>query len=235
MCEIRLAQSKRSTPLFDPRMSPKVVTSQKKKRAKGSLLPSNKTTQVGASASPLREDGSPLRAKVSELRGRRLGCWCLPEPCHAQILAELAEAKRLAAGLPRVVRAGCWSKFKQRDPGGGGFGDSGIWGVGRNSAKGLSRLKFLIDRGSSGACFHVPGQPVVGNYVFLTSRCSQICATTMEIRWCVCVCVAVWGCRSREAKGNHWVWGGRPALLRCTHIAIVYLRGLQWVNLPFGG
>ncbi|CAJ1342967.1 unnamed protein product [Effrenium voratum] len=49
------------------------------------------------------EDGSPLRAKVSELRGRRLGCWCLPEPCHAQILAELAEAKRLAAGFLKVV------------------------------------------------------------------------------------------------------------------------------------
>ncbi|WP_431968205.1 DUF4326 domain-containing protein [Actinacidiphila sp. bgisy160] len=24
--------------------------------------------------------------------GRRLGCWCEPEPCHAQVVAELADA-----------------------------------------------------------------------------------------------------------------------------------------------
>jgi Domain of unknown function (DUF4326) len=26
------------------------------------------------------------------LRGRRLGCWCAPEPCHAGVIAELADA-----------------------------------------------------------------------------------------------------------------------------------------------
>lgn len=26
------------------------------------------------------------------LRGRRLGCWCVPQPCHAQVIAELADA-----------------------------------------------------------------------------------------------------------------------------------------------
>ena len=26
------------------------------------------------------------------LRGKRLGCWCVPLPCHAQVLAELADA-----------------------------------------------------------------------------------------------------------------------------------------------
>lgn len=26
------------------------------------------------------------------LRGRRLGCWCVPELCHAQVIAELADA-----------------------------------------------------------------------------------------------------------------------------------------------
>src|SRR5580704_4161358 len=36
-----------------------------------------------------------LLALLSDLRGRRLGCWCLPEPCHAQVIAELADA-----GLP---------------------------------------------------------------------------------------------------------------------------------------
>jgi hypothetical protein len=27
------------------------------------------------------------------LRGRRLGCWCVPLPCHAQVIAELADGK----------------------------------------------------------------------------------------------------------------------------------------------
>lgn len=33
-----------------------------------------------------------LLALLPGLRGRRLGCWCLPEPCHAQVIAELADA-----------------------------------------------------------------------------------------------------------------------------------------------
>jgi hypothetical protein len=33
-----------------------------------------------------------LLALLPDLRGRRLGCWCLPEPCHAQVIAELADA-----------------------------------------------------------------------------------------------------------------------------------------------
>ncbi|AWN25240.1 MULTISPECIES: DUF4326 domain-containing protein [unclassified Streptomyces] len=33
-----------------------------------------------------------LLALLPELRGRRLGCWCLPEPCHAQVIAEIADA-----------------------------------------------------------------------------------------------------------------------------------------------
>ena len=37
------------------------------------------------------ESRPDLLALVPELRGRRLGCWCLPEPCHAEILAELAD------------------------------------------------------------------------------------------------------------------------------------------------
>jgi len=28
---------------------------------------------------------------LPELRGRRLGCWCVPELCHAQVIAELAD------------------------------------------------------------------------------------------------------------------------------------------------
>ncbi|WP_329493701.1 DUF4326 domain-containing protein [Kitasatospora herbaricolor] len=33
-----------------------------------------------------------LLARLPELRGHRLGCWCVPELCHAQVLAELADA-----------------------------------------------------------------------------------------------------------------------------------------------
>ncbi|WP_431040924.1 DUF4326 domain-containing protein [Streptomyces sp. P1-3] len=33
-----------------------------------------------------------LLALLSSLRGRRLGCWCVPERCHAEVIAELADA-----------------------------------------------------------------------------------------------------------------------------------------------
>ncbi|MFD7442079.1 DUF4326 domain-containing protein [Streptomyces sp. NPDC059909] len=33
-----------------------------------------------------------LLARLPALRGRRLGCWCVPERCHAEVIAELADA-----------------------------------------------------------------------------------------------------------------------------------------------
>lgn len=33
-----------------------------------------------------------LLARLHELKGKRLGCWCEPLPCHGQVLAELADA-----------------------------------------------------------------------------------------------------------------------------------------------
>ena len=33
-----------------------------------------------------------LLALLPALRGRRLGCWCAPQPCHATVIAELADA-----------------------------------------------------------------------------------------------------------------------------------------------
>ena len=33
-----------------------------------------------------------LLAMLPELRGRRLGCWCAPLPCHADVIAELTDA-----------------------------------------------------------------------------------------------------------------------------------------------
>lgn len=32
-----------------------------------------------------------LLALLTDLRGKRLGCWCAPLPCHADVIAELAE------------------------------------------------------------------------------------------------------------------------------------------------
>jgi hypothetical protein len=33
-----------------------------------------------------------LKLIPKELKGKRLGCWCKPETCHGDILAELADA-----------------------------------------------------------------------------------------------------------------------------------------------
>ncbi len=44
-----------------------------------------------------REDleTSDLVERVGELRGKALGCWCAPEACHGDVLAALANAKRV--------------------------------------------------------------------------------------------------------------------------------------------
>ncbi|GGQ75501.1 DUF4326 domain-containing protein [Couchioplanes azureus] len=34
-----------------------------------------------------------LLALLPDLRGRRLGCWCAPLPCHAEVIAELADSR----------------------------------------------------------------------------------------------------------------------------------------------
>ena len=34
-------------------------------------------------------DGQYLLEDLSELKGKRLGCWCHPKPCHGDILMEL--------------------------------------------------------------------------------------------------------------------------------------------------
>lgn len=33
-----------------------------------------------------------FRRDLEDLKGKRLACWCAPEPCHGDILAELADA-----------------------------------------------------------------------------------------------------------------------------------------------
>ncbi|MCK9895233.1 DUF4326 domain-containing protein [Frankia sp. AgB32] len=40
-----------------------------------------------------------LLARLPELRGRALGCWCAPRSCHGDVLARLANA----AGADRII------------------------------------------------------------------------------------------------------------------------------------
>ena len=39
----------------------------------------------------LRGKPSLLRLVKQELRGKVLGCWCKPDPCHGDVLARIAE------------------------------------------------------------------------------------------------------------------------------------------------
>lgn len=36
--------------------------------------------------------------ELAALHGKRLGCWCAPEPCHGDVLAEVAERAAATAG-----------------------------------------------------------------------------------------------------------------------------------------
>ena len=45
---------------------------------------------IGRWRSRIARKGGLLRRR-DELRGKRLGCWCAPLPCHADALAALAE------------------------------------------------------------------------------------------------------------------------------------------------
>ena len=48
--------------------------------------------------------GQPeLLARIPELCGKILGCWCKPKACHGDVLAELANS----TGLVRLLRDGC--------------------------------------------------------------------------------------------------------------------------------
>lgn len=37
-------------------------------------------------------DTPELMARLHELKGKTLGCWCAPKPCHGDVLARLADA-----------------------------------------------------------------------------------------------------------------------------------------------
>lgn len=40
---------------------------------------------------------SHLMNSLHELKGKTLGCWCTPLPCHGDVLVELTEAKQREA------------------------------------------------------------------------------------------------------------------------------------------
>ena len=36
-----------------------------------------------------------LMNSLNELKGKTLGCWCTPKPCHGEVLIELIEAQEI--------------------------------------------------------------------------------------------------------------------------------------------
>lgn len=44
-------------------------------------------------------EGRHLLARLGELRGKRLGCWCKPRACHGDVLVELIEHQQSAGTL----------------------------------------------------------------------------------------------------------------------------------------
>jgi Domain of unknown function (DUF4326) len=60
------------------------------------VRPGDERTRL-LTATSVRPD---LLALLPGLRGRWLGCWCVPEACHAEVIAALADsgAEQIAAG-----------------------------------------------------------------------------------------------------------------------------------------
>src|SRR5215475_10989274 len=46
-----------------------------------------------------------LLAALHELRGKDLVCWCAPEPCHGDVLIELANTNATSAAVPDAPHA----------------------------------------------------------------------------------------------------------------------------------
>ena len=50
----------------------------------------------GENAIPLYENyirQSPLMNEIEELCGKRLGCWCKPNPCHGDVLVKILQER----------------------------------------------------------------------------------------------------------------------------------------------
>lgn len=54
--------------------------------------------KYGADAIPLYEEyvrnNQTLMNDIEELRGKRLGCWCVPNPCHGDILIKVLNERK---------------------------------------------------------------------------------------------------------------------------------------------
>jgi hypothetical protein len=53
--------------------------------------PDERAESVGRFLTYLHCERPDLLARVGELRGKALGCWCLPDLCHGEVLAERAD------------------------------------------------------------------------------------------------------------------------------------------------
>ncbi len=72
----------------------------------------------------LREERPDLLARLPELRGKTLGCWCAPGPCHGDVLIRLlAEADADAQALPVPPAPGQEGPLSLPPPQGAGAGE----------------------------------------------------------------------------------------------------------------
>lgn len=52
-----------------------------------------------------------LLAKLPDLKGKTLGCWCKPAPCHGDVLARLADEDQLSL-LIRAAPKCTWGEIR---------------------------------------------------------------------------------------------------------------------------
>ncbi|WP_423202968.1 DUF4326 domain-containing protein [Micromonospora kangleipakensis] len=50
------------------------------------------------------------------MRGRRLGCWCVPERCHAEVIAELADSLLPPSGHDAATSRGARERRRPAPP-----------------------------------------------------------------------------------------------------------------------
>lgn len=62
-------------------------------------------------------DANPvLLCRLVELRGKRLGCWCAPKPCHCDVLARRADAPSKEILVAHFRARWSFGKASARDP-----------------------------------------------------------------------------------------------------------------------
>lgn len=54
----------------------------------------------------LREERPDLMARLGELDGKTLGCWCKPRPCHGDVLVRLVEENKFAGTKADIKNSG---------------------------------------------------------------------------------------------------------------------------------